>query len=303
MKNILITGCCGHIGSFLIRKLHTRYNIVGVDNMATQRYCSLFNIDRSNFKFILKDYIDLTNEELKDIDCVIHLAAICDASSSFKNEQMIWEENCWKTHEFFEELSKYDNIKLIVFPSTTSVYGSAEDIMYENSDTDPQSPYAETKVVVEDLLKTNFAKKLNYAIMRFGTIFGISKGMRFHTAINKFCLQASLNISLSVYSTNYKQYRPYLGLQDMHQSIEIILANENMWNNTYNVLTDNFKLSDIVNILKQENQNLKIDFIDTPLLNQYSYEVNFDKIKQYGFYPKDNLEKEIKNTIGLLKNV
>ena len=83
MKNVMITGVCGHLGSYLIRNLDKKYNIVGVDNLLTQRYCSLFNLKRKNFKFLLKDYIDLTDEELQNIDVILHLANIVDAPNSF----------------------------------------------------------------------------------------------------------------------------------------------------------------------------------------------------------------------------
>ena len=54
MVKVLITGGCGHIGSYLIRKLPLKYKITVVDNLLTQRYCSLFDLDR-NIKFIEKD--------------------------------------------------------------------------------------------------------------------------------------------------------------------------------------------------------------------------------------------------------
>ena len=57
-------------------------------------------------------------------------------------------------------------------------------------------------------------KKINYTTFRFGTIAGTSKGMRFHTAVNRFCLDASLNRNINVYKTALNQYRPYLSLSD-----------------------------------------------------------------------------------------
>ena len=75
-------------------------------------------------------------------------------------------------------------------------------------------PVIETvKILEEKLLKKN-KSKLNFISFRFGTIAGVSKGMRFHTAINKFCLNASLNKRILVYKTALNQYRPYLSLRD-----------------------------------------------------------------------------------------
>ena len=83
-----------------------------------------------------------------------------------------------------------------LYPSTTSVYGEAEGIVSENSPEEvykPASPYAESKRKVEKLLQ-NVHRETGFPILilRKGTIFGTSIGMRFHTAINKFCWLAAM---------------------------------------------------------------------------------------------------------------
>ena len=57
-------------------------------------------------------------------------------------------------------------------------------------------------------------KSLKYNTFRFGTIAGVSKGIRFHTAVNKFCFNAALDKDINVYKTALNQYRPYLTLRD-----------------------------------------------------------------------------------------
>ena len=140
---------------------------------------------------------------------------------------------------------------------------------------------------------------MSYIILRLGTIFGYSPGIRFHTAINKFCYQAALGIPLTIWKQNYNQYRPYLVLNDCVKSITFFLEND-ISKQTYNVITDNFKLSDIITQIKNMIE-VDLDLINTPLLNQQSYKVNIKKILKLGFLPKDNLYKEIKSIIGMLK--
>ena len=77
----------------------------------------------------------------------------------------------------------------------------------------PQSPYAEIKLIEEKMLKKS-GNKINYITFRFGTIAGVSKGIRFHTAINKFCLNAAFSEKIFIYKTAYNQFRPYLSLRD-----------------------------------------------------------------------------------------
>ena len=268
-KNILITGGAGHIGSKLIRKLPLEYNVTVVDNLLTQRFCSLFYISRP-IKFIDKCISKLTIQDLTNIDVVIHLAAITDAANSFKNVEQTENINLTQTSNFIDICQKA-NCKFI-FPSSTSVYGTATDIVYEDNDDllNPQSPYAKTKVGIEKKLK-NYTN--GYVILRFGTINGISTGMRFHTAINKFCYQTSLGKPLTVWKENYNQYRPYLGLNDAIKSIIFFLELNRGWNDTYNVLTGNHKLSEIVEYIKTK-RDVIVNMVNTPLLNQFSYEVS-----------------------------
>jgi nucleoside-diphosphate-sugar epimerase len=295
--NLLITGGCGHIGSHLIQSLGETHNLTVVDNLLTQRYCSLFNLEIP-IKFIEKDIKDLKLEDLKDIDIVIHLAAITNAAGSFNNKEEVEKINLEQTRDFID-LCEYVGCKFI-FPSSTSVYGVAADIVYEDEDRflNPQSPYAESKIKIEKYLKENSS---NYLILRFGTIFGISKGMRFHTAVNKFCYEASIGKPLTIWKQNYEQYRPYLGLNDAIKALNQFLR-EPHWNETYNVLTENYKLKDIVKYIS-EIIEIDLNMVDTPLLNQFSYKVSDEKIRKIGFEPDENLNDNIIRTLRTLRNL
>ena len=296
-KNILITGGLGHIGSKLIKELPLDYNLTVVDNLLTQRFCSLFDVGRP-IKFIDKCISDLTIKDLEPMDVVIHLAAITDAAGSFENIKQTENINLTLTSVFIDLCDKA-NCKFI-FPSSTSVYGAAVDVVYEDNDDflNPQSPYATTKIWVEKKLKKY---KNDYLVLRFGTIFGLSAGMRFHTAINRFCYDASLGNPLKIWEENYNQYRPYLGLNDAIGSILFFLNNSH-WNATYNILSGNYMLSNIVESIRSL-VNVKVSMVTTPLLNQFSYEVSDNKIKSLGWVPKDNLVLEITNTLNQFKNL
>ena len=301
MKKVLITGGLGHIGSHLIRKLPLEYDIIVVDNLLTQRYCSLFDLDR-NIKFIEKDIDELIEKDVVGIDVVIHLAAITNAERSFKNKEEVENVNLVKTEKFIG-LCKRVRIPYFIFPSSTSVYGVSADVVYEDDDSvvNPQSPYAETKIGIENLLKNQ--SDISYLILRFGTIFGESIGMRFHTAINKFCYEVSLGKPLTIWKQNYEQVRPYLGLDDTVNSIIHFLNHVEYFNQTYNVITGNYKLSDVVKSIEKVADKVELNMVDTPLLNQFSYDVSDDKVKKIGFKPKDELEVFVKNTLNKLRNL
>ena len=280
----------------MIRALDTdKYVVTVVDDLSTQRYCSLFDVGRK-FDFQERDFADITVTELSRFDTVVHLAAKTDAASSIKEKEETFNVNVTKTIRFINCVREAQ-VGFFIFPSSTSVYGKGQEVMYENEvNIIPQSPYAESKVLVEEHLKKS---GICHIIFRFGTIFGISPGMRFHTAINKFCYQAALEQPLTVWRQNYNQYRPYLGLNDAIGAIDLALSEQLSPNEIYNVLTTNVKLCQIIEMI-EESVDVNIKWVDTPLLNQHTYFVNDDKIKAMGLSINDVLSAEIRKTLQLL---
>ncbi|MBU1632528.1 MAG: NAD-dependent epimerase/dehydratase family protein, partial [Nanoarchaeota archaeon] len=128
--NILITGGLGHIGSKLVRSFSDNVDEIRIlDNFLTQRYCSLFNLPK-NKKYVFIEG-DINNEEdltkaMKSVNLVIHLASITDAPSTIDKPEETEKVNLIGTKKVIEIAVKM-NVDKIVFPSTTSVYGEAED--------------------------------------------------------------------------------------------------------------------------------------------------------------------------------
>ncbi|MDG2007829.1 MAG: SDR family oxidoreductase [Alphaproteobacteria bacterium] len=300
---VLISGALGHIGSYLIRELPKTYNfkkIYIVDNFESLRFPSLFNLPNYNYKFINKD---LSIEDFKEdkVDLVLHFAAKTDAVNSFNNLKEFK-----KNKRITSRLIKYCNLNnaKFVFASTTSVYGTQNKIVDENcslKDLKPQSPYASVKLEEEKLIK-KMMKTNNYIILRLGTIYGYSIGMRFHTAVNKFCFQASSNIPITIWKTALNQKRPYLSIYDLNRSIGFIMKNNLFDGEIYNILTNNHTVSYIVNIISSFKKINKI-FVNSPIMNQLSYEVSSKKFTSKGFKFKGSLKREVKKTMKMLNKI
>jgi nucleoside-diphosphate-sugar epimerase len=305
---IAITGALGHIGSALFLKLIKKKKVKKVlliDNFLTQRYPSLFNLPKNRKLEFLEADISKKDlkEKLKNYDFLIHLAAMTDAESSVKNQKMIKKNNLEGTRRIATTCAHL-GIKL-VFISSTSVYGTQSNIIDEecnNNVLKPQSPYAAIKIAEENILKkSSKAENLRFTILRFGTIFGISKGMRFHTAINKFCWQASFNTPITIWRTAYNQKRPYLDLEDGINSI-IFVINKDLFNSDiFNILTINTSVKEIILLIKNYVNHIKIEYVDSKIMNQLSYEVSNKKIVKKGFTFDGNLKKGVKNIISHLK--
>lgn len=306
--NILVTGALGHIGSKFIHSIKRGQfdKVVLIDNLSTQRYCSLFNLPEGvNFQFFEEDILSPNlDNHFKGIDVVIHLAAITDAASSFEMRKEVERVNLCGTEKVANACVK-NNAKLI-FVSTTSVYGTQNGVVDEScaiKDLKPQSPYANSKLKAEQLLALLGEKDgLRYVVCRFGTIFGVSAGMRFHTAVNKFTWQACMGQPLTVWRTALNQKRPYLDLIDAVAALDFIIGREMFDNKIYNVLTCNSTVAEIVELLRTHFPNLRTKLVDKEIMNQLSYEVSSNRFVSTGFKFKGNLREGIDETIQMVRN-
>jgi len=307
---ILITGGLGHIGSKLIREIPKKIkntHVSIVDNLITQRFFSLYNLKYKKYSFVNLDVSkpsDKLVDIFKDQDIVIHLAAITDAANSFNHAEEVERNNFTSTKNVADICSRL-NIKLILL-SSTSVYGSQSKLVNEDchfNDLKPQSPYATSKLKEENYANKLFLDKgLNFTICRFGTIYGVSEGMRFHTAVNKFCWQAVMKEPLTIWKTALNQKRPYLSLNDATDLIIHLIKKNLFHGETYNILTENLTVKQVINEIKKNIHPIKLELVDNKIMNQLSYEVENKKIIETGFKFKDSIKNGIRETIDLIKN-
>tara|TARA_A100001015_G_scaffold223682_1_gene252008 strand:+ start:7669 stop:8574 length:906 start_codon:yes stop_codon:yes gene_type:complete len=297
---IIISGAFGHIGSFLIEKFQKNKKIKSIlliDNFYTQRFSSYLKLKKNKIKLIDKD---LNNFNLNNIkgkyDLFIHLSAVTNASESFKIKDFVYSNNLGGTKKVVE-FCKKRNLRLI-FPSSTSVYGKKYEIINSSNNMNnlfAQSPYAKCKIEEEKYIRR---KLKNYVILRLGTIVGVSNGMRFHTAVNKFCYQSSLNQPLTIWKKFYKKKRPYLNLRDCYSAINFVTNKKTLRNETLDVVTENYTVEEIVKMISNKIK-VKKKFVNTKILNQNSYEVVSDKLIEHGLKFSENIQVDINKTLKL----
>jgi nucleoside-diphosphate-sugar epimerase len=232
------------------------------------------------------------------------LAAITDAAGSFDKATEVEENNYQSTLKVANACLETGSSLIAL--SSTSVYGTQNDVVDEDcseNELQPQSPYASIKLKEEELISNLSKDKGLRAIhCRFGTIFGASPGMRFHTAVNKFCWQATMGQPITVWNTAYDQKRPYLDLLDASRAIIHIIENNIFDGQIYNVLTQNSTVRQVVDTIREFVPSLEVEFVDTKIMNQLSYEVLCDRFKSHGFVFSGDIKRGIEETILLLKN-
>lgn len=301
-----VTGALGHIGSRLIRDLPGTFDdceFLLVDDLSTQRYSSLFNLPESaGYRFIEADILKADLERLFDgLDAVVHLAAVTNAESSFDKADHVHTVNFEGTKAVADACCR--KCVPMVFVSTTSVYGSQERVVDETcEDLKPQSPYAESKLKAERYVQSLAASGLRSVIFRFGTIYGISPGMRFHTAVNKFCWQAAMGLPITVWRTALDQYRPYLDIRDAVNAVAFAVENKLFDSTVYNVVTNNETVRTITDEIKKVIPEVELSFVDSKIMNQLSYNVSSDKFRNSGFAFNGDIADGISETLKLLQN-
>jgi len=212
IKNILITGGAGYIGSHIIEILIKKNkNIFIVDNLTTG-HKKLINKKSKFFKLDILKTSKLRNIIIKyNIDSIIHLAANLIIGEGEKKPKQYFKNNVIGTKSVLDAI-KDTKVKNFLFSSTAAIYRDGIYRVTEKSKIQPKSIYGKTKVKAEQLIKTNCKKlKINYAILRYFNIAGASpsgkvgllnKGDNLFKNFSNQIIKK--NPVLKIYGTDYK---------------------------------------------------------------------------------------------------
>ena len=159
---ILVTGCCGYIGSHTcVELLNEGYEVVGIDNFSNSKKDILDNIYKITQKKILFYEGDMIDEDFLDkifhehkIDCVIDFAAYKAVGESVKKPIEYYINNVSTVLNLLKVM-KNNNCKKIVFSSSATVYGDPEiiPITEDCKVGGTTNPYGTSKLFVEQILK------------------------------------------------------------------------------------------------------------------------------------------------------
>ena len=310
MKNILVTGGAGYVGSGLLRDLLAEgYHVTCIDNLMFGRDSILDILHNRNFNFINCDINDSNSLDTifanNKFDAVIHLAAIVGDPACKLNPELSLKTNLI-SGKWLLEKSKSSNVSKFIFASTCSNYGkmdNPEAYVDENSRLAPVSLYAELKVKFENYMLNEMKKFDGFSVtsLRFSTVYGLSPRMRFDLTINEFTKDLTLGKELVVFGEQF--WRPYCHVKDFSNAFISILkaSNEKVMNNVFNVgdTKENYTKQMIVDEIKKVLPESKIKYV-AKNEDPRDYRVNCDKIKNLlGF----KISKTVPDGIREIKRV
>ena len=244
VKNILITGGAGYIGSHVTEILLKKYKKVFLlDNLSTG-HRKLINKKAKFFKLDIhrKDKVRKIIKKNK-IDSIIHLAANLIIGEGQRKPKKYYKNNVLGTKNLLEAC-KDTTVKNFIFSSTAAIYKEGQYRVSEKSIIRPKSIYGKTKIKAENLIR-NFAKKnkINYGILRYFNIAGSSPSGKIGL-INKNSDHLFKNYSieilkkkpkLKIYGTNYKTkdgscIRDFIHVSDIAEIHYLVLEKINKLN-------------------------------------------------------------------------
>jgi UDP-glucose 4-epimerase len=302
---ILVTGGCGYIGSRLLRDLAADVKLSGstiriLDSMLKERYVSLMDLPPTGqFEFIEGDIRkdDDLRKAFQDVEMVVDLAGITNAPLSFDRKDLTFDVNVNGGRKMVEHALK-EGVERFVYSSTASVYGPTRGMVDETFPCRPISPYGESKLQAEKFcMEAAEENGLNATVLRFGTVYGYSIGIRFDTVVDRFAYLACAGTSLPIWESARMEKRPYLHVADASEAITFALEHADMKGEIYNVVGENASIDRITGVIEREVPDVRVVISPSPSLNQVSYEIDESKIERAGFRPCRTLEEGVKEIV------
>tara|TARA_Y100001958_G_C21223643_1_gene548994 strand:+ start:67 stop:1038 length:972 start_codon:yes stop_codon:yes gene_type:complete len=232
MKKVLVTGGAGYIGSVLVRQLlDSGYFVRVIDSLkwgGESLYDVMVDPNFELYKGDIRNISDIKNS-VKEVDAVIHLAAIVGDPACRKYSEEAKETNWNASVNLFETCEKA-NVKKFIFASTCSNYGKMKDsnsYVDELSELNPVSLYAELKVKFENyLLNEKKDSTVCSTSLRFSTVYGFSPRIRFDLTVNEFTRNMVIDKFQEIWGEQF--WRPYAHVDDLCRATVLVLeSNEN----------------------------------------------------------------------------
>ncbi|AKI78900.1 putative dTDP-D-glucose 46-dehydratase [Acanthamoeba polyphaga mimivirus] len=303
MKNILVTGGLGFIGSNFVNHISSKYDNVNIYVYDIGDYCaSVENVEWNNRTKLIKG--DIRNFDLimhtlteHEIDTIVHFAAHSHVDNSFKNSLAFTETNVFGTHVLLECSRMYGKLKLFFHMSTDEVYGEIDttDTSREVSLLCPTNPYAATKAGAEHIVKSYFLSyKLPIIIARCNNVYG--RNQYPEKLIPKFICSLLDGKKLHIQGTGNSR-RNFIHAIDVADAVDLVI-NNGVIGETYNIgVTNEHSVLDVAQILcdiagvNLENQ---LEYVPDRLFNDFRYNITNDKIKSLGWeQSRKDFKKEL----------
>lgn len=308
---ILIVGNLGYIGSVLTLRFRKKYPnsyLIGFD-IGYFSGCVFSPLEISDYLLDQQIYGDVrvfNSELLQDIDHVIYLAAISNDPMGNVYADETRHINSIAAVNIAKE-AKSRGVKSFTFASSCSIYGAGGDeVRTEDSEVQPLTSYAKSKVEAENLLKPLASNEFIVTCLRFATACGASPRLRLDLVLNDFVLNALLNQRIDILSDG-TPWRPLIAVEDMCEGLDWAITRSADNGGTFLAVNTgfsdwNFTVKEIAQMVGNIIPATKININPSAHVDKRSYKVDFSLYQRLSGHmkPQTNMVNTILNLKSLI---
>lgn len=295
MKNILITGGAGYVGSVLVPKLLDKgFHVTVLDLMIYGEEVLPKHEHLNAVKGDIRDQA-LLKKLLPGQDAVIHLACISNDPSFELNPELGRSINL-DAFEPLVRISKASGVRRFIYASSSSVYGIKEEPnVTEDMQLEPLTDYSKFKAQCEVILDRFQGDDFTTVTIRPATVCGYGKRLRLDLSVNILTNLAVNKGEITVFGGTQK--RPNIHIEDMSDLYLQLLAlpKERIAGKVWNAGYENFTIAEIANMVRNVIGD-HVRIVTTPTDDLRSYHVSSEKIKRdIGFVATHSLEDAVRD--------
>jgi len=277
---VMVTGCSGYIGTVMVPMLREAgYDVVGMDSDLYSR-CTYFG-SLPEIPLIKKDIRDAEISDLKNLDAILHLAALSNDPLGDLNPQVTFDINHLASVRL-AEMAKKAGVRRFIFSSTCSVYGASDDReLTEISTPNPVTAYAESKLLAERDISRLSGSGFAPTFLRSSTAYGVSPRIRFHLVLNNLVAWAYTTGKVMLKSDG-TPWRPIVHIEDIARAFKSVLeADEELVNDqVFNVgrTGENYRIRELAEIARDAVPGSRVEFAEGAGPDKRNYRVRADKL-------------------------
>lgn len=277
---ILVTGSEGYIGTVMMPMLlNEGYDVTGLD-VGFFADSNLTKEELPDYPLLKKDVRDVTAEDLKGFDAVIHLAALCNDPLGNVNEAVTLDIN-HKGSVNMAKAAKEAGVKRFLFSSSCSLYGASDKVLTEDDEANPQTPYGKSKILAEKDISGLADDSFSPVFLRNATAFGISPRMRFDIVVNNLSGFAKTTGKIQILGDG-TPWRPLVHVKDICAAfIAALKADKDVIHNqAFNVGdgNENYQIKSIAEHVKKRYADCVITIAQKKSSDTRNYAVSFEKL-------------------------